>query len=881
MRPDRRQQAEAWEILKDSALVKKWPQFRSAVLPAADLVQYGPGDFVFRRGDAPRYLFIVVTGRVLMRLQEGGDTWFEQELTPGQVFGQQALWDEAYRTTARVPTRDEPAVVLLIDAGMLRVALERVPDLREELLHETRAGRLRRIPLFRSLNDDQVRWLAQVVEERDLRSGEGLPLEASPGIWIVDRGQMAVTGPLNPYPVAGGPWRITAGNFLVAVGSRTEGADLSKVMRFGLNCAADTATARLDTHLFFLPAVHADRLINQFPDVGSLVHQPIDIVAALDQAELFQGLTPLQKRNLAQFAGWEFVPEKQNITTQGYPGHSYVILRDGGALITAYDNYGRERPRSRLKAQSSYGRTSLLLGSPREVTVRAVRGEGVRGAPGLAGADVVTLDRRDMLYAVAERQDLWRGHPLARQIEATKEIKPKYSWMQEGEIVRLESRPHLLWLISPLVSVVLALIALVVIVLLLPASLTVVGEIALLILGGLLVLVGVMIVVNYYDDYYAITNRRVTRRDRQLLLFEARAEAPIEMVQDVTINSGFWGRVFDYGDVTIRTASKGGMITLDNVPQPEVLKELLEETRTEAQADERGRQKEELRRGLIKDLHLALPVPVRQRALGDIPPPMTGPAPAWFKRLLQPKPKKQRVPTRPSTQAWLSQHTSFLPQSWRKTLVGTTPAPAQQKELPGMVLWRKHWLNGVRRAGLPFVSFVLVFVFGLLLLFGGFGSLLLPVRTAGLVAGWLVLLVGLGIWFGWNFTDYRNDVYIVTDDRIIDIEMQPLGLNAKRREGGLEKVQNVVAQQNGIWAKIFDYGDVVVSTAAADEGFTFNMVPKPQLVQSVVFQKLNQFRARDERRRATQRQQELIEALSVYHQLQGGGAQADSFGDRP
>ncbi len=116
MKPDRRQQAEIWEVLKASPLVQKWPQFQSAVLPNADLVQYGAGDFVFRRGDAPRYLFIVVTGLVLMRLHEGGETWYEQEIKPGQVFGQQALWDEPYRTTARVSPR-EPASLLLIEAS--------------------------------------------------------------------------------------------------------------------------------------------------------------------------------------------------------------------------------------------------------------------------------------------------------------------------------------------------------------------------------------------------------------------------------------------------------------------------------------------------------------------------------------------------------------------------------------------------------------------------------------------------------------------------------------------------------------------------------------------------------------------------------------------
>ncbi len=178
-----------------------------------------------------------------------------------------------------------------------------------------------------------------------------------------------------------------------------------------------------------------------------------------------------------------------------------------------------------------------------------------------------------------------------------------------GKRVEWSSRPHPLWLVWPLAAVLAALLTLVVIVLMLPDELALAGDIALLIIGGILVLVGIAITINYYDDYYVITNRRVTRRDRQLIFFESRAEAPIEMVQDVTTTSAFWGRLFDYGDVTVRTASKGMGITLVNVPRPYAVQDLLEEARTEAQADERGRQKEELRRGLIQDLHLALPVP--------------------------------------------------------------------------------------------------------------------------------------------------------------------------------------------------------------------------------------------------------------------------------
>ena len=138
-----------------------------------------------------------------------------------------------------------------------------------------------------------------------------------------------------------------------------------------------------------------------------------------------------------------------------------------------------------------------------------------------------------------------------------------------------------------------------------------------------------------------------------------------------------------------------------------------------------------------------------------------------------------------------------------------------------------------------------------------------------LLVGWSAMMAAAAFWFWWEYTDYRNDIYIVTDDRIVDIEMKPLGLDAKRREGGLERVQNVVFQQTGYRATLFKYGDVVISTAASDEGFTFKMVPDPQHVQATVFQKLSRFRSREEQRRAIARQQEMVEALSVYHQLRG------------
>ena len=144
--------------------------------------------------------------------------------------------------------------------------------------------------------------------------------------------------------------------------------------------------------------------------------------------------------------------------------------------------------------------------------------------------------------------------------------------------------------------------------------------------------------------------------------------------------------------------------------------------------------------------------------------------------------------------------------------------------------------------------------------------------TSAVALGWVVLLIATGGWLWWNVVDYRNDTYVVTNDRIIDVEMKPFGLSSQRREGGLEKVQNVVAVQNGVLPRLLNYGDVVISTAASDEGFTFIMVPDPKNVQTTIFERLDAFRRRQEQKHAAERQRELIEGIEVYHRLLGRGS---------
>jgi len=133
------------------------------------------------------------------------------------------------------------------------------------------------------------------------------------------------------------------------------------------------------------------------------------------------------------------------------------------------------------------------------------------------------------------------------------------------------------------------------------------------------------------------------------------------------------------------------------------------------------------------------------------------------------------------------------------------------------------------------------------------------------------MLVFFIAWVVWEYADYRNDLYILREDRIIDIEATPLWLSIKRREGNLNRFQNVFARQEGIWQNLLNYGDVEIQTAAIDEGFNFLKVANPQLVQATIFQKLDALRNRQVESLIRERQREIIEGLNVYHELRSEG----------
>jgi len=71
-------------------------------------------------------------------------------------------------------------------------------------------------------------------------------------------------------------------------------------------------------------------------------------------------------------------------------------------------------------------------------------------------------------------------------------------------------------------------------------------------------------------DEFVVTNRRVMRKIG--LLAREAEQAPIEKIQDVTIDQGVTARLLGYGTVVLETASEKGQIVFPDISRPEAFR---------------------------------------------------------------------------------------------------------------------------------------------------------------------------------------------------------------------------------------------------------------------------------------------------------------------
>lgn len=102
------------------------------------------------------------------------------------------------------------------------------------------------------------------------------------------------------------------------------------------------------------------------------------------------------------------------------------------------------------------------------------------------------------------------------------------------------------------------------------------------------------------------------------------------------------------------------------------------------------------------------------------------------------------------------------------------------------------------------------------------------------------LLIGTLAWylasFGFvlaKFIGWYFNIFIVTNERVIDIDIYYL-LYKHFAQAELTKIQDIAYASGGIFAAIFNYGDVTIETAGESPNIEFEKVPFPERVVETI-----------------------------------------------
>lgn len=98
-------------------------------------------------------------------------------------------------------------------------------------------------------------------------------------------------------------------------------------------------------------------------------------------------------------------------------------------------------------------------------------------------------------------------------------------------------------------------------------------------------------------------------------------------------------------------------------------------------------------------------------------------------------------------------------------------------------------------------------------------------------------VVLLALWlFGFLiWVDYYFDVWVITAQRIVNIEQKGLFMR-KVSELRYEKIQDVTTEVEGIIPTMLNFGDVKIQTAAEEGEFIFRTVSDPYHVKNIILE---------------------------------------------
>ncbi len=791
------------------------------------VIEFSPGDELTRQDDAAEYLFFILSGSVRITRRDttpaGAKDTLARVAIAGDILGRYELtFSLTYISTA---TAENAVSALCIERSTVERLLYRYPTAHQQTAFQAMVNRLRTIPLLADVDMPVLGFLADEVRSQTVKAGTVLYTQnqVPSTLYLIAQGQIELYHP-----------RRTDNRLLLGTGGSF---GFPGSVGASNNAAPDKyghwAEAKTETTVYELPWKTVRQVGRRLPQA---IDPDIQLLPAktISAVSIFAGLTPLEQIQLAGFCSFHRIPQFHPIMQQGDSADSmWILLENSRAVLSALDEENRALPRAPVRGIVTFNETALLAPTPVELTVESE-----------PGSLWLRLHRQDYQrfgqICGPEILDKVAARLPAQTDDTDREQRQDYPWLRKDELlVNLHLR-HWLALIGQTKAAALATLA----------SAGLMWLLAFLGfplwfgmgIGALLVLLSLIWgFLNYLNDYFIVTNRRVIQQEKVIFFSEHRQEALLEQIQRVDVATTFWGNLFNFGTLSVYTAGTTGSIDFNFVAHPDSLRTAIFHHRSLSQQRSSAENKLDIQNALENRLGLSVDLPSRVHTdLAPSTPDDTAAAPSLWQKL-------RRLISVDSSLEW---------------------------ESTERIVWHKHWWILLVQIALP----GLLLLFELLFLAGGFSSVALLQQLQSsldaqtlLLSGGLVTLATLG-WILWAVTDWWNDTYTVTEDRIIDIEKLPLFLSEQRREAQLSDIQDIRLEMNSPLKVMLNFGNIIVQTAAGEGAFTFDHVPNPRIVKEEITRRMIAWRREDERRRAHDRSKDLPDWFEMYNRLETGQA---------
>jgi len=517
-----------------------------------------------------------------------------------------------------------------------------------------------------------------------------------------------------------------------------------------------------------------------------------------------------------------FFPAEKMIYLEGTPASFFYILYQGRLEIMKEKHHALFQLNS-LSEGFSFGEDALTTSQKRRTSARAI-----------TDVILIKISKETLTQVGKGNTAFWKN--INTMINSYDYLVSKTIDLGKDETVCYIGQPHPIIVVLKMILALLAVFGLSILLIILFNSGLFTYR-ALLWGGSILVVTALVWIgwqfLEWSNDLFFFTDKRIINKQRSLFSYEIKQGTPISAIESVQARRSFLGRELDFGDLEIRTFT--GSMRLPFVPEITSVQHILTFL-TERRKD---LWEEEEKQAFEKDIRERITQSASVRGTG-------------FEN--HPDQSYSQIPGPDST----SKGSDDLEDSID-------------------IVYRTHWT----------ILFTKMFIPVLLLASHIFLYLFLAVNQIEIIKNTAfntILLINSIVLLSWSaycFSNWRNDVYIITEDQLIDIDRRPFGMEEKRA-APINNIQTIRYKRNGIFGLLFNFGTVY--TRIGDEEFTFDNVHRPAEVQEALFTAKERFHRMEEDAEKHVQRKKAVDWIDSYHQIinenQGDGLNNSSSDDK-